>query len=202
MLHINKFLILYKFIMLKKIFNSEIKEIINCLTKIKRSKNKSFKNLCVDAKTSLDNGGKIMFCGNGGSASDAQHLAAELVVKYQKKRKALAAISLSTDTSVLTATGNDFGFDQIFSRQVEALGKTGDLLICITTSGKSKNIIKAIKSANKKKIKCFALSGNKGGLIKNLDCELIDIPHKKTSIIQVCQITLGQILCDYLENNH
>ena len=117
-----------------------------------------------------------MFCGNGGSASDAQHLAAELVVKYQKK-KALAAISLSTDTSVLTATGNDFGFDQIFSRQVEALGKTGDLLICITTSGKSKNIIRAIKSANKK-IKCFALSGNQGGFIKNLDCELISIPHK------------------------
>ena len=140
--------------MLKKIFNSEIKEIINCLTKIKRSKNKSFKNLCVDAKTSLDNGGKIMFCGNGGSASDAQHLAAELVVKYQKKRKPLAAISLSTDTSVLTATGNDFGFQQIFSRQVEALGKTGDLLICITTSGKSKNIIKAIKLANKKILEC------------------------------------------------
>ena len=82
------------------------------------------------------------------------------------------------------------------------MGKTGDLLICITTSGKSKNIISAIKSANKKKIKCFALSGNQGGFIKNLDCELINIPHKKTSIIQVCQITLGQILCDYLENNH
>ena len=130
MLHINKFLILYKFIMLKKIFNSEIKEIINCLTKIKRSKNKSFKNLCVDAKTSLDNGGKIMFCGNGGSASDAQHLAAELVVKYQKKRKPLAAISLSTDTSVLTATGNDFGFQQIFSNIVSKVGsqvKSGKL---------------------------------------------------------------------------
>lgn len=187
--------------MLKNTFNNEISEILDCLTEIKKNKNDNFKKLCLQSKKALKKGGKIIFCGNGGSASDAQHLAAELVVKYQKKRKALAAISLATDTSIITATGNDFSFDEIFSRQIEALGQKEDILICITTSGKSKNIINAIKSANKKKIKCFTFSGNGGGLIKNLNSELIIIPHTKTSVIQVCEITLGQILCDYLENN-
>jgi len=187
--------------MIKNILTKEINEIINTLKLILNSENNVFNQLCWDCKKSLNLGGKIMFCGNGGSAADSQHLATELVVRYQKKRKAIAAISLSTDTSALTAIGNDFSFDKIFSRQIEALGKKNDLLICITTSGNSSNIIQAVKTAKKRGIKCYCLSGNKGGKLKRILKQIVIIPSNKTSVIQVCEITLGQILCDFLERN-
>lgn len=190
-----------KLTMIKNILSKEINEIINTLKLILNSENIVFSQLCLDCKKSLKLGGKIMFCGNGGSAADAQHLATELVVRYQKKRKAIAAISLSTDTSALTAIGNDFSFDKIFSRQIEALGKKNDLLICITTSGNSSNIVQAVKTAKQKGIKSYCLSGNKGGKLKKILKQIVIIPSNKTSIIQVCEITLGQILCDFLERN-
>ena len=152
-------------------------------------------------KNRIKKGGKILFCGNGGSAADAQHLAAELVVKYKKKRKALPAIALSTDTSILTAIGNDYGFKKVFSRQVEAIGNKGDILILITTSGNSINLIEALKVAKKKGLKIYCFSGNNGGKIKRYLKNMVIIPSKNTSLIQVVEIFLGQLLCGYLEKN-
>lgn len=186
---------------LKKIYIKEHIEVIALLKKLKFEKNEKFVSLCKDAFTTLKNGKKIIFFGNGGSAADAQHLATELTVKYKKKRKALCAISLSTDTSAITAIGNDIGFDYIFSRQIEALAKKGDLCIGITTSGNSKNIIEAFKTAKKMSIKAYAFSGNKGGGLIKINKNLILIPSKNTSQIQVAEIFLGQIMCDYLERN-
>ena len=186
--------------LINNILKNEIINIIQSLNNLKK-KNSNFFDLCDDAEKCLKNNGKIIFCGNGGSAADAQHLATELTVRYQKNRKALAAISLATDTSAITAIGNDFSFKKIFSRQLEAIGKKEDLLICITTSGSSPNIIEVIKTAKKKGIKCYCFSGNKGGKIKKILKNIIIIPSNKTSIIQVCEITLGQIMCDYLETS-
>ena len=153
-----------------------------------------------NSKLTIENKGKII-CGNDGSAADAQHLAAELVVKYQKKRKPITAIATTTDASISSSIGNDFLYNKIFSRQIEPLGERKDLIICLTTSGNSKNIINAVKSAKKKKINCFSIVGNKGGKLKKIQNDLIIIPSKKTSVIQICQLTLGHILCDYIEKN-
>ena len=186
--------------MIEKIFRTETAEIIKCFKNIK-IKNNLFNELCKVAELTIKNKGKIIFCGNGGSAADAQHLAAELVVKYQKKRKALPAIAITTDTSILTSIGNDYSYDKIFSRQIEALGERKDLIICLTTSGNSKNIINAVKSAKKMNINCYSIVGNKGGKLKKIQKDLIIIPSKKTSVIQICQLTLGHILCDYVEKS-
>jgi D-sedoheptulose 7-phosphate isomerase len=160
-----------------------------------------FKNLLIETKKALRTGKKLIFFGNGGSAAHAQHLATELTVRYKKNRKAIAAISLTTDTSAITAIGNDFGFNYIFSRQIEAIGKKGDIAIAITTSGNSKNLIEAIKICKKKKINEFILSGNNGGLIKKLTKNIILIPSNDTSVIQVIQIVIGHSFCEYLENS-
>ena len=138
----------------------------------------------------VKNGKKIIFFGNGGSASDAQHLAAELVCKYKKKRKAIAGISLSTDTSIITSIGNDLDFKYIFSRQIEAIGNAGDIAIAITTSGNSRNLIEAVKAAHKKKITTYCFSGNNGGSIKKYVKFPILIPSKITSQIQVAEILI------------
>ncbi len=128
-------------------------------------------------------------------------MAAELVCKYKKIRKAIPAISLTTDTSVLTSIGNDINFKFIFSRQIEAIGNKGDIAIAITTSGNSLNLIEAIKAAKKKKILTFCFSGNKGGKLKKFVDYPILIPSKITSQIQVAEILIGQIFCEYLENS-
>ena len=125
------------------------------LNDLRDTKLKNFDTLCLYALRAIKNGKKIIFFGNGGSASDAQHLSAELVCKYKKKRKAIAGISLSTDTSIITSVGNDLDFKYIFSRQIEAVGNQGDIAIAITTSGNSKNLIEAAKSARKKKLLLF-----------------------------------------------
>jgi D-sedoheptulose 7-phosphate isomerase len=151
---------------------------------------------CVD---SLKAGGKIMFFGNGGSAADAQHLATELAVRYKANRKAIAAIALTTDSSALTAIGNDLGFDELFARQVEALGKPGDVAIGITTSGKSANVAKALKQAKAMGIVPAALSGKGGGDLVGLASPLLIVPSDTTARIQEMHITLGQMLCGAIE---
>jgi D-sedoheptulose 7-phosphate isomerase len=181
-----------------KIIKKEILELKSVLDKIGGKELKKFSLLCEEGKKTIKNN-KIMFCGNGGSASDSQHLATELVVKYKKKRSAIPAMALTTDTSVLTAIGNDYDFKKIFSRQIEALGRKGDLLILITTSGNSQNLIEAAKVAKKKKIKIFCFSGNNGGKIKNYCKNTIIIKSNNTSLIQVVEIFLGQIFCGQLE---
>lgn len=150
--------------------------------------------------TSILSGGKILFFGNGGSAADAQHLATELAVRYIADRAPIAALALTTDTSALTAIGNDMGFDHLFSRQIEAIGKTGDVAIGITTSGNSANVIKGLETAKKNGLKTIAFTGRDGGKLPalDLDCCLI-IPSQTTARIQEMHITLGQMLCGALE---
>jgi D-sedoheptulose 7-phosphate isomerase len=185
-------------------FNKEISQIIDLFENLKKLDQKSYSSfikLCNESIKALKNGKKIIFFGNGGSAADCQHLAAELVGKYKKKRKALGAIALTTDTSILTSIGNDYNFSEIFSRQIEAIGKRGDIAIAITTSGNSKNLITATKVANKKGLITFCFSGNNGGILKKSSNYSIIIPSNITSITQVAEIALGQIFCEIIENN-
>ena len=167
--------------------------------KILDFKSENFFKLCKITEKALRNKNKIMFIGNGGSAADDQHLATELTVRYKKKRPAISAISLATDTSAITAIGNDLDFNKIFSRQIEAIGQRGDILLAISTSGNSKNIVEALKICKNKKIKSFAFLGNKGGVSKKYCDFPIIFPDASTSITQSMQITVGQVLCDYLE---
>jgi D-sedoheptulose 7-phosphate isomerase len=185
---------------LDKIIFEEFNEIRSLLNPEYFTKNKNFNILIQKSLDCIKSGKKILFYGNGGSAADAQHLAAELVVKYRKKRKAIPAIALTTDTSIMTATSNDFNFENIFSRQIEAIGNKGDISISITTSGNSKNLIKAAKICKQKKIKSFCFSGNNGGKLKRYIDYPIIIPSNKTSVIQVIEIAIGQILCNILED--
>ena len=148
---------------------------------------------------SLQNGGKIMFCGNGGSASDAQHLSAELVGRYRKNRKPIASVALTTDTSVITAVSNDFSFDDIFSRQVESIGNEGDILYAISTSSKSKNVINALKIAKKLNIKTLGITGNDDSGFKELCDVIIRVPASRPDRIQEMHIAIGQILCEIIE---
>ena len=151
---------------------------------------------CVSA---LRAGAKILFAGNGGSAADAQHLAAELVGRLSYNRPAIAALSLSTDTSALTAIGNDYSFDDVFSRQINALGCAGDVLVAISTSGQSRNIVKAVEAAKAKKILTIGLTGkNPCFLSQNCDIAL-EIPSLETPKIQECHIMLGHIICGLIE---
>jgi D-sedoheptulose 7-phosphate isomerase len=158
-----------------------------------------FEKMLTAAVACIKSGGKIMFIGNGGSAADAQHLATELTVRYKTDRAPIAAIALTTDTSALTAIGNDFGFDQLFARQVAALGKKGDLLIAITTSGNSKNVINAVNEAKKMGITVVGFTGKTGGSYAPLCDILLNVPSTTTARIQEMHITLGQMLCGALE---
>ena len=147
----------------------------------------------------LMSGNKIMFCGNGGSASDSQHAAAEFVGRFKLDRKPMAAIALTTDTSIITSVGNDYGYDQVFSKQVEALGKPGDYLVGITTSGKSKNIISALSYAKKNKINTVALTGDNIEDIKDFADLIISIPSKETGVVQQAHITVLQLVAGLIE---
>ena len=155
-------------------------------------------DICINA---VKNGNKIMFCGNGGSAADAQHLAAELVGRYKINRKAIASIALTTDTSILTAVANDYGYDVVFSRQVEALGKKADVLIGISTSGNSPNIIKAFEKAMELGVVTVALTGQTGGKMLPIADYTINVPSDMTNLIQTMHIAVGHLLCDLIEKS-
>jgi D-sedoheptulose 7-phosphate isomerase len=147
------------------------------------------------------NGGKVLFCGNGGSAADAQHLAAELSGRFYYDRPALEAEALHVNTSYLTAVGNDYSFDLIYSRILSASGKAGDVLVGISTSGNSKNVLEAQKVAKQKGMKIISLTGESGGEMKNTaDC-LINVPSKLTPRIQESHIMIGHIICQIVEEN-
>ena len=147
----------------------------------------------------LRTGGKVMFCGNGGSAADAQHLAAELSGRYELDRPGMAGLALTTDTSALTAIGNDMGFDRVFSRQVEALGRPGDVLYAISTSGNSPNIVAAVEMAKRLGIKTIAVTGEGGGKLKAI-CDLaLCAPAGKANHIQELHIAIGHMLCGLAE---
>ena len=147
-------------------------------------------------------GGKVLACGNGGSASDAQHFAAEFIGRFERERPGLAAIALTTDTSILTAIGNDYSFAEIFSKQVQALGQPGDVLIAITTSGNSANVLAAVEAAHAKEITVIALTGRSGGKMNELLTETdvhICVPHERTARIQEVHILALHCLCDAVD---
>ncbi|WP_396216300.1 SIS domain-containing protein [Gemmatimonas sp.] len=144
-------------------------------------------------------GGTLLFCGNGGSAADAQHLATEYVVRYMRNRRAYPAIALTTDSSLLTATGNDFGFDHVFERQIEALGKAGDLLIIHSTSGNSPNVLLAADAARAKGIPVLALSAKDGGALKSRADVCIVVPTSRTDRAQEIHLCIQHAICDAIE---
>ena len=144
-------------------------------------------------------GKKILLCGNGGSAADCQHIAAELVGRFSMERRALPAVALTTDTSVITAVANDYSFDKIFERQVEALGEEGDVLIGISTSGNSKNVVNAVKKANEKGLLTVGFLGKDGGELAKLCHHSFIVKSHSTPRIQEVHITLGHTLCDFIE---
>jgi D-sedoheptulose 7-phosphate isomerase len=149
---------------------------------------------------SLKKGNKIIFAGNGGSAADAQHLAGELINRFGFERPGLAAIAITTDTSILTSISNDYGFEKLFARQIEAIGKKGDVLISLSTSGNSANILEGIKEAKKAGIITIGLTGKSGGKMKSL-CDLIlKVPSGDTPRIQEAHILIGHIICSSVEN--
>ena len=151
----------------------------------------------------LMNDGKILACGNGGSAADAQHFAAEMTGRFEKERMELAAVALTTDTSALTAIGNDYGFDHVFSKQVRALGRAGDVLVGISTSGNSANVIEAIKAAHERDMYVIAMTGRDGGkiaaILKDTDV-LLNVPYPRTARIQENHILLIHAMCDCIDS--
>ena len=170
---------------IEKVFAEEIPNIEKCAELI-------FKT--------LEQGGKILICGNGGSAADAQHIAAEFVGRYETERKALAAIALTTDTSALTALANDYNFERVFSRQVEALARQGDLLIAISTSGNSPNVISAVMAARQIGCKTLGMTGAKGKKLASICDECILIPAERTARIQESHITIAHIWCEIVDD--
>lgn len=149
----------------------------------------------------LKNGGKILLAGNGGSAADAQHIAAELVSRFEFDRPGLPAIALTTDTSILTAIGNDYGYEKLFARQVQALGNKGDIFIGYSTSGRSKNILNALEESRRKGLISIGFGGDAGGLLPNLCDHLLLVPAQTTPKIQEGHLILGHILCGLIESS-
>ena len=162
-----------------------------------------FENLIVDASkiiiNSLKKNNKILFCGNGGSAADSQHLSAELLGQYLKTRQALAAVDLTSNSSLLTSVGNDISFDQVFSRQISAIGLNGDVLFAITTSGKSKNVLNAIKVAKHKGLKVILLASEKANKLKKTVDLFIPSPGNRVDRIQETHIMIGHLICELVE---
>src|ERR1041384_7089822 len=150
-------------------------------------------------RATVDRQGTLLFCGNGGSAADAQHMATEYVVRYMRTRRAYPAIALTTDTSLLTAAGNDLGFDHVFERQVEALAKPGDLLIIHSTSGNSPNVLLAAEAARKRDVRVLSFSARDGGKLRALSDHAIVIPSQRTDRAQELHLCIEHIICDIVE---
>lgn len=186
------------FSLLQKQIQQSIEEhtlVINSLTNYLAEIEK-LANLVVNT---LKGGNKILLMGNGGSAADAQHIAAELVGRFSKERRGLPAISLTTDTSILTSVGNDYSYENVFSRQVEALANSGDLVIGISTSGNSKNVLQALMTAKGLGCQTAALLGKDGGKIKNVVSLAMVVPSENTARIQEVHILIGHIVCEIVD---
>ena len=146
-------------------------------------------------------GGTLFFCGNGGSAADAQHIATEYVVRYMRNRRAYPAVALTTDTSLLTAAGNDLGFDHVFARQVEALAKPGDLLVIHSTSGSSPNVVRAAEAAKAKGVRVLAFSAHDGGRLRGVADHSVVIPTPRTDRAQELHLCIEHLICDWVERD-
>lgn len=149
--------------------------------------------------SALSNGGRVFFCGNGGSAADAQHLAAELMGRFLINREPMAAVSLTVDTSALTAIGNDYGYDKVFSRQLRGLARPGDVLVGLSTSGNSANVVGALEAARGMGVKTIGLTGRGGGRMASLSDVLIAVDHDRTNHIQEAHIVIGHMICAFVE---
>jgi D-sedoheptulose 7-phosphate isomerase len=182
-----------------RFFDAEFDEHARVLDRSREALAAPFRGLVAACRKSLEGGGKILFFGNGGSAADAQHLATELGVRYKKDRKAIAALALTTDTSTLTAAANDLGFERVFARQVEALGRAGDVALGISTSGRSRNVIEGLKQARQMGLVTAALGGCDGGELPRHADHCLVVPSETTARIQELHIMLGQMLCGALE---
>ena len=181
--------------------NNRLEETLNILTKVKETQSGLIEEIGKIITQCFKNGNKMLICGNGGSAADAQHIAAEFVGKFYKiDRPALPAIALNVNTSIITAIGNDFGYDMTFSRQVEALGQKDDILITISTSGNSINALEAVKIAKEKGMKVISFTGESGGKLSNVSDFTVKIPSNNTPIIQNAHITVLHIICEIVEN--
>ncbi len=189
---------------LKELYQKEIQNHIQSTNLFLENNFDEFKKFLDFCIKSIKKGNKIILFGNGGSAADAQHIATELVVRYKKNRKSIPAISLSTDTSTLTAIGNDFSFNRIFSRQIESIGKNGDIAVGISTSGKSPNILNALDLAKRKKIISVLLTKknypNKKKINRITDI-VLGVPAKETARVQELHILLGHLLCAALDES-
>jgi D-sedoheptulose 7-phosphate isomerase len=182
-----------------RIFQHEFEQHKSVAEATARTVRRDFGSALAIMEQSVRQGGKLLFFGNGGSAADAQHIAAELVVRYKSDRKAIAAIALTTDTSTLTACGNDLGFDAIFERQIEALGRPGDVAIGISTSGKSPNVLRGLRQARNGGLKTVGVAGGTGGDMGTICDSMITVPSTVTARIQEMHITIGHMLCVALE---
>ncbi len=182
------------------IVRRHLKELTELAERVADLLGSEVEDLAVEVSEVLEGGGKLFFCGNGGSAADAQHLAAEYVVRFHKERKPLPVLALTTDTSVLTAGANDFGFETVFSRQVEALGTRGDLLFLHSTSGESENLIQAAKAAQSIGVRTVAFLAKGGGRLGSLVDRAIVIPTQSTPRAQEIHLTLGHIICELVED--
>jgi D-sedoheptulose 7-phosphate isomerase len=183
----------------KAFFAGELAEHLTVAAETRVRLGEAFERLVELAVAALQGGGKLLFFGNGGSAADAQHLATEFTVRYIADRPALAALALTTDGSALSAAGNDLGFEQVFARQIEALGRAGDLAIGLSTSGKSRNVLLALERARALGLSTAGLAGKDGGQLAPLcDCLLV-VPSETTARIQEMHIALGQMLCGAVE---
>jgi D-sedoheptulose 7-phosphate isomerase len=180
--------------------NSYLAETINLLEATKSLEGQVI--ACADScKAALAKGCKVIFCGNGGSAADAQHLAAELMGRFLFDRRPLPSLSLTVDTSALTAIGNDYGFDNVFARQLRGIGATGDVLVGMSTSGNSANVVKAFEAAREMGIATVGLTGAGGGKMAVLSDILIAVPHNQTNHIQEAHIAIGHMICAIVERD-
>ncbi|GAB4342839.1 MAG: D-sedoheptulose 7-phosphate isomerase [Calditrichia bacterium] len=185
----------------ENIFDNTVRSSIETKQQVAKCCREEILRAAIQMVQALKHKGKIMICGNGGSAADAQHIAAELVVrlKSSNNRPAIPALALSVDTSIITAGGNDFGFDHIFSRQIEALGNHGDVLLAISTSGNSPNVVEAVNMAHEKGMYVIGLLGKDGGKLKKLVDLPIIVPSADTARVQESHIMIGHLFCDLIE---
>ncbi len=184
---------------LDRFFAAEFDEHEDVVRRTRAATAEPFRRLVDRCAEALEGGGKLLFFGNGGSAADAQHLATEFTVRYRRDRAPLPALALTTDTSALTAIGNDYGFDRLFARQIEALGRPGDVAIGISTSGRSPNVLRGLEAARAGGLVAAAFGGGDGGSLGGLADPLLLVPSTSTARIQEMHITLGQMLCGALE---
>ena len=181
------------------LFAAALNDLRDLLDRLGDEQRDAVQDLAADVVDAWRGGGRLLVCGNGGSAADAQHIVAELVGRFQAERPGYAAMALTTDTSILTAVGNDYGFDRIFARQVEALGRKGDVLLVISTSGNSANCVEAVGAARGAGLRAHGFLGGDGGRLLSLVDGALVVPSTSTPKIQEVHITMGHLLCMLLE---